>query len=82
MIKKDTIIRLIVLIIVLINQVLCSKGIIEFEFDENNIYEVVSILATIVMSLWAMWKNNSFTKDAIRADEYLKDLRAIKKGRE
>lgn len=82
MIKKDTIIRLIVLIIVLINQVLCSKGIIEFEFDENNIYEVVSVLATIVMSLWTMWKNNSFTKEAIRADEYLKDLKAIKKERE
>lgn len=79
MIKKDTIIRLVVLILVLINQVLCSKGIIEFEFDENNIYELVSTIATILISLWSAWKNNSFTKNAIRADEYLADLRKISK---
>lgn len=78
MIKKDTIIRLIVLALVLLNQVLCSTGVINFEVEEDKIYEGVSTLATIFMSLWTAWKNNSITKNAIKADEYLNKLKGTK----
>ena len=37
--------------------------------------EVISVIFTIVTSLTAAWKNNSFTEEAIKADEYLKELR-------
>lgn len=78
MIKKDTIIRLIVLALVLLNQVLCSAGVINFEVEEDKIYEGVSTLATIFISLWTAWKNNSITKNAIKADEYLNKLKGTK----
>ena len=78
MIKKDTLIRLIVLALVLLNQVLCSTGVINFEVEEDKIYEGVSTLATIFMSLWTAWKNNSITKNAIKADEYLNKLKGTK----
>lgn len=78
MIKKDTIIRLIVLALVLLNQVLCSTGVINFEVEEDKIYEGVSTLATIFISLWTAWKNNSITKNAIKADEYLNKLKGTK----
>ena len=34
--------------------------------------------ATILASLWAWWKNNSFTKAAIAADNHLADLKGGK----
>ena len=77
--KKSTIIRLITLILVLINQILCSTGVINFEFAEENIYELVSLIATLITTLWCAWKNNSLTKNAQLADEYLENLR--KKGK-
>jgi SPP1 family holin len=75
MIKKDTIIRLVVLFLVLVNQILCSYGVISFEVGEDQIYEFVSTLATILISIWTAWKNNSITPEAIKADEYLKQLK-------
>lgn len=74
--KKETIIRVVVLGIVLINQLLVATGVINFIIDENEVYEIVSTGATLVMSLIAMWKNNSFTPEAIMADEYLKKLKS------
>ena len=44
MIKKETIIRLIVLLVVLINQILVSTGKINFMFEENQVYELISIM--------------------------------------
>lgn len=79
MIEKETIIRLIVLVLVLVNQILCSTGVMTSEIEEDKIYELISTLATVGASAWAMWKNNSFTKDAIEADKYLKELKSKKK---
>ena len=73
---RETIIRTICLILVLINQILCAKGVIEFQAEEEQLYEIVSGLATCIVSLWTWWKNNSFTKEARKADEYMKKLKA------
>lgn len=76
--KKETIIRAVVLIILLINQFLIITGVTDFVVEENEVYEIISTIATTIMSLWTMWKNNSFTKNAQKADEYLKDLKGHK----
>lgn len=73
--KKETIIRVVVLIILLINQFLIITGVTDFVVEENEVYEIISTIATTIMSLWTMWKNNSFTKNAQKADEYLKQLK-------
>lgn len=74
MVKKETIIRVVVLVILLINQLLVITGVTDFVIEENEVYDIVSTIATTIMSLWTMWKNNSFTKNAQKADEYLKKL--------
>lgn len=76
---RETIIRTLCLILVLVNQILCAKGIIEFQAEEDELYEIISGIATIVIAGWCWWKNNSFTKEARKADEYMKKLKAKRK---
>ena len=74
-ISTETIIRTIILIITLINQTLTMLGKNPLPFAEEDIYTVLTTVATIAATLWAWWKNNSFTKEAITADEYMKELK-------
>lgn len=74
-IAPDTIARTIILALALINQVLAIMGKGTIDIAENDIYQVVSLIATIITSVMAWWWNNSFTKHAIRADAYLDSLR-------
>lgn len=74
-VSTETIIRTIVLIIALVNQVLTSMGKNPLPFSDDIVYEAVTLAVTIGASAWAWWKNNSFTQKALQADEYLKELR-------
>ena len=74
-IQPDTIARTIVLALALLNQLLAILGKGTIEIAENDVYQVVSIVWTIVSSIVAWWYNNSFTQHAIRADDYLDSLR-------
>lgn len=69
--SKETIARTVVLIIALVNQVLTSFGINPLPFSDDIVYELITSLFTIGAAAWAWWKNNSFTKNAVRADEVL-----------
>ena len=74
-ISTDTIIRTIVLVLALINQVLTALGKNPLPFSDDVVYEAVTLAVTIGASAWSWWKNNSFTKAAIEADQYMKDLK-------
>ena len=74
-ISPDTIARTIVLALALLNQILATAGKGTIDIAENDIYQVLSLAATILTTLMAWWKNNSFSKDAIEADDYLKELK-------
>jgi SPP1 family holin len=74
-IKKDTIIRTIILIVALINQILTSTGHSVIPITDEQITEIISLIFTIAASLWAWWKNNSFTSNALQADEFLQELK-------
>ena len=74
-IKKETIIRTIVLIVALINQALTIAGKNPLPFEDEAIVEGLSYLFTAAASLWTWWKNNSFTKNAIEADKVLESLK-------
>lgn len=73
--KPDTIIRTIALVIALVNQILtaCGKGIIPIE--EETVNQLISAGFTVATALVAWWRNNSFTLEAQRADEYLQELK-------
>lgn len=69
-IKKDTIIRTVVLAVALINMLLNAFGKNTLPFTSDEASAVISGIFTFVASMVAWWKNNSFTKNAIKADEY------------
>lgn len=78
-VSKGTIARTAMLIFALVNQILTICGWNPLPFSEEAVYEAASVLLTVGASLWAWWKNNSFTKEAIAADR-MKD--ALKAGEE
>lgn len=75
-IKADTIARTIVLALALINQVLAIVGKQALPFAEDEVYQICSLIATIVTSGIAWWKNNSFTQAAIAGDELMKQKKS------
>lgn len=77
-VKTDTIIRTIVLTLALVNQVLTILGKSVIPITDDQVADFVSIAFTILASVWAWWKNNSFTQPAIKADVYLDELRRRK----
>lgn len=74
-VKKETIIRTVILIVALVNQGLTVAGVNLLPISDDQITELLSLALTIVASLWSWWKNNSFTANAIEADEYLENLK-------
>lgn len=75
-VKTDTIVRTVILFFTLLNQVLTMVGKNPLPFAEDELYTALTTVATVIATLWAWWKNNSFTRSAIRADEYLTELKA------
>lgn len=71
-IETGTIVRTAVLVFALINQALTIGGHNPLPFSEDEVGQAVSMVLTVGASLWAWWKNNSFTQAAIIADEQLR----------
>lgn len=74
-ISAGTVARTVILIVALANQILTVSGHSVIPIADEVINDFVSLAFTIVASLAAWWKNNSFTANAITADEYLQKLR-------
>lgn len=75
---KQAITRLIVLVILLINQSLTMIGWNPLPFSEEQIYEGVSSVILVVVAIWSWWKNNNVTKEAQEAQLYLNKLKGDK----
>ena len=74
-ISKGTIVRTIMLIIVLVNMILQHFGIDVIKVDESEVLSLVETVINLAVIIVAFWKNNSFTDKAIKADEFLKNLK-------
>ena len=74
-ISKSTIIRAILVAIVIINFVLEKIGVDLIPVNESLIAMIVETVIEIAVIVVGFWKNNSFSQAAIRADEFLKELR-------
>lgn len=73
--KTSTIVRTICLALALINQLLLAAGYKALPITDDQVNVTVSTLLTVGVSIWAWWKNNSFTKPAIKADSVMKVLK-------
>ena len=74
-ISAETIARTIVLFLAILNQILAILGKNRLEIAESDIYQIVTLIFTIASAVWAWWKNNSFTQNALKADEFMKELK-------
>ena len=77
-VSAGTIARTIALILALINQTLSMLGKPVIPVDDKTVETAITLVLTIVTSLVAWWKNNSFTPEAIEADELLAEMKAEK----
>lgn len=73
-IKVATMTRTAVLILALANQILSATGHSPIPVDDAQLEQLISTGMTVVAAIWAWWGNNSFTKEAIAADNYLDSL--------
>ena len=74
-IKPATIARTAVLALALANQILSVAGLSPLPIDSATLEPWVTTGLTTAAAVWAWWKNNSFTPEAIHADELLKEMR-------
>ena len=77
-VTSGTIARTVMLALALINQLLTAFGYNVIDISDETINTLVSTIFTVVASLIAFWKNNSFTPAALKADEVLKELKSTK----
>jgi SPP1 family holin len=73
-IKVATMTRTAVLMLALTNQILSATGHSPIPVDDAQLEQLISTGMTVGAAIWAWWKNNSFTKEAIAADNYLESL--------
>lgn len=77
-VKKDTVIRTVVLVLALVNNCLTMTGRSVLPVTDEQVTQLLSLAFTVAASLWAWWKNNSFTQEAIAADEMLAEMKRQK----
>ena len=74
-ISTGTIVRTLCLILALANQLLSAFGKSPLPIDIAQLEQLVTGLITVVAALVNWWENNSFTQEALAADELYKTLR-------
>lgn len=74
--KKDVIVRLVILVIALVNVALVVAGYNPIMVDDSAIYDGVSIAIATCSSLWCAWKNNPITEEAKAANVLMEELKA------
>lgn len=74
-VTKSTIVRTILVVLVFINFILEKCGIDVIHANESTIVMFVETAIEIAILAVGFWKNNSFSPNAIKADEFLQDLR-------
>ena len=72
---KGLIIRTVVLVYALINNVLVMSGINALPFESEQVEIAVSSVFTVLATLWAWWKNNDVSKEAKQASDYMRSIK-------
>ena len=78
-VQAGTIVRTVVLLFALFNQLLTAAGKNPLPFSEDEVYQAGTAVVTAITAIAAWWKNNSFSQEALTADEYMKALKQEEK---
>lgn len=78
-ISAGTIVRTIILALALVNQILSAAGRPVLPIEDAEIETLVTTGATVVAAIIAWWKNNSFTAAALKGDQTMKQVKAVRK---
>ena len=78
-ISAGTIARTACLLLALTNQVLSALGKPVLPIESQTVEQLVTAGITTVAALVAWWKNNSFTPEAIEADDFMTRLKQQKR---
>lgn len=81
-ISKGTIVRTVMLVIVIINLVLKQLGHDLINVSESEVLTVLEMLIELAVIVVSFWKNNSYSEKAIKADEFLNNLREMDNEKE
>lgn len=73
-VSKKTIIRTVLQIVAIVNIILQMTGKNTLPFTDDEISQAISMIFLACTSIATWWKNNSFTTNAIKADNYKKEL--------
>ncbi len=74
-ITTATITRTAVLALALTNQILSATGHAVLPIESAQLEQLVTAGITIGASLASWWNNNSFTREAIEADDFMQQLK-------
>jgi len=74
--SNDVIIRTAILAVTWINMILSAKGISPLPFTDDQLGQGVSTGLALAATVWAWWRNNSFTKAAQEGDKVTRALKA------
>ncbi len=77
-ITTATIARTAVLALALTNQILSATGHAVLPIESAQLEQLVTAGITIGASLASWWSNNSFTREAIEADDFMQQLKQKK----
>ena len=72
-ITSGTIARTAILVLALVNQILTATGHSIINISDESINTLISTGFTIISAVLAWWKNNSFTRSALKADEVMRE---------
>ena len=78
--KSNAIVRLIVLVILILNQTLITLGYEPLPFSDEQVYQAVSIVALVVMTLYSWWKNNNITDIALAGQSEIERIKGARKN--
>ena len=77
--KQSAIVRLVVLVILIVNQALISFGYEPLPFSDEQVYEAVSIVALVVITIYSWWKNNNVTDVALAGQAEIERIKGARK---
>ncbi len=74
-ISKQTIVRTVLLVLVIINIILEKLGLDVISTDENVVLMCVETLVELAVIVTGFWYNNSYSENALKAQRFLEYLR-------